>query len=124
MIKLISKAMSHIGYLLNELQVKRFLAVVLVGFMLLTTNINSDIESGRHSQAVTKKIDKVIHQDDSQRPKTTGEWNREARETEGAPGERLKNIVEESAEAVKDMGSVYPNTAERSTDNPQGNKVR
>ena len=49
----------------------------------------------------------------SVRPKTTNEWYKEARETEDSPGERLGNIAEESAQAVKEFGSIYPDTAKR-----------
>lgn len=110
MLNLFSRAISHISSLLNGLQVKRFLAVVLVGFLLLTTNVNL----GRNNRSLNKTLDDTAHQIDSERPKTTGEWKQEARETEGAPGERLKNIAEESAQAVKEWGSLYPDTAERS----------
>ncbi|ARV59613.1 hypothetical protein BZZ01_14115 [Nostocales cyanobacterium HT-58-2] len=119
MTNLISRAIAGIGSLLKELQVKRFLAVVLVGFLVLTTNAAPE----RRSQAVTSKIDEVVHQNDSQRPKTTGEWNKEARETEGAPGERLQKIATESAEAVKDFGSLYPDTAQRSASGLQNNNT-
>ncbi|MBW4635171.1 MAG: hypothetical protein KME30_25740 [Iphinoe sp. HA4291-MV1] len=103
----ISRAIAHINFQLKELQVKRFLAVVLVGFLVLATNVAPN-------QAITNKLDQAVHQNDSQRPKTTGEWNREARETQGSPGERLGKIGKESAEALKDLGSLYPDTAQRS----------
>jgi hypothetical protein len=112
---LISKAIARVSSLLKELQIKQFLAVVLVGFLLLTTNAAPD----RKQQAVSQKLDEVVHQNDSQRPKTTGEWNKEARETEGAPGERVQRIAGESAAALKDWSSVYPDTAERSARNLQ-----
>ncbi len=114
MANLISKTISHVSYLLSELQVKRFLGVVLVGFLLLTTNVAPE-----SNKALANEIKSVVHQDGSQRPKTTGEWNKEARETEGAPGERLQKIGKESAEAVKDFGSVYQNTAKRSAEAQQ-----
>lgn len=120
MINLISRAIAHMSSLLKELQVKRFLAVVLVGFLLLTTNV--DLE--RSSHAVTDKINEVVHQNDSQRPKTTGEWNKEARETKDAPGERLQKIATESAEALKDFGSLYPDTAQRSAGSLQDNTAQ
>ena len=62
------------------------------------------------------KIDRDLQRDDSDRPKTTGEWNREARETSGEPGKRLGRIAKETGEAVKDFGQMYPDTAERSGD--------
>lgn len=110
MANLISKTISHVGYLLSELQIKRFISVVLVGFLLLTTNVAPE-----QNKALADEIHSVVHQDGSQRPKTTGEWNKDARETAGDPGERLKKIGKQSAEAVKDFGSVYPDTAKRTT---------
>ncbi|HEY9610943.1 hypothetical protein [Allocoleopsis sp.] len=108
---LITRATAHISSLLNSLQVKRFFAVVLVGFLLLTTNV----DSGRHTRAVGEQLRQPANQLDSVRPKTTNEWYDEARQTEDAPGERLQNIAEESAKAVKEFGSLYPDTAKRST---------
>ncbi|XPM52330.1 MAG: hypothetical protein EDM05_000330 (plasmid) [Leptolyngbya sp. IPPAS B-1204] len=43
------------------------------------------------------KVDQAIHQNDSDRPKTVGEWKQEARETEGAPGERLQRVPKAKA---------------------------
>ena len=106
---LISRATTQIASLINGLQVKRFLAVVLVGFILLTTNV----DSGQTNKALTKEISKEAQKIDSVRPKTTREWYKEARETEDSPGERLQNIAEESAQAVKEFGSLYPDTAKR-----------
>lgn len=116
MANLISSTISHISNVLKQFQVKRFLAVALVGFVLLTTNVAAEHGSNK---ALTNKIDELVHQDDSQRPKTTGDWNKEARETEDAPGERLQRIGKQTAEAVKDFGSVYPDTAERSANAEQ-----
>lgn len=106
---LISRSTAHITSLINGLQVKRFLAVVLVGFILLTTNVDSK----QNNQALTKQVREQAEQIDSVRPKTTREWYKEARETEDSPGERLQNIAEESAQAVKEFGSLYPDTAKR-----------
>ncbi len=116
----INRAMNHLSVLLNQFQVKRFLAVALVGFILLTTNV----DLGRNNQPVTKKLDQVLQQDDSQRPQTTREWKKEARETEGAPGERIQRIAGQSAEALKEWGSLYPDTAERSLGSSQNNQGR
>ena len=117
MTNLISSTISHISNVFKQFQVKRFLAVALVGFLLLTTNVAP--ERNTNAKALTNKIDELVHQNDSQRPKTTGDWNKEARETENAPGERLQRIGKQSAEAVKDFGSVYPDTAERSANADQ-----
>jgi hypothetical protein len=106
---LISRSTAHITSLINGLQVNRFFAVVLVGFILLTTNVDSK----QNNKALTKQVREQAEQIDSVRPKTTREWYKEARETEDSPGERLQNIAEESAQAVKEFGSLYPDTAKR-----------
>lgn len=86
--------------------------------------VNTVYEGGRVISAEAQpgkkdlmgKIDRDLKRDDSDRPKTTGEWNREARETSGEPGKRLDRVAKETGEAVKDLGQMYPNTAERSGD--------
>lgn len=117
---LIPRAIAHISSLLKALQVKRFLAVALVGFLLLTTTV----DSGRNNKALSEQVRDEAHQIDSVRPKTTREWYEEARETEDSPGERLQKIGEESAQALKEFGSLYPDTAKRSTSNLDDNTAQ
>ncbi|MBG1267834.1 hypothetical protein [Nostoc sp. WHI] len=109
MINLISRTVSYISSLLKGLQVKPFLAVVLVGFVVLTTNV----APGENNKALKERVRELIQQDDSQRPRTIGEWNKEARETEDAPGKRLQKIGEESAEAFKQFGAGYVEGAQK-----------
>ena len=109
MINLISRTIGHISSLLKGLQVKSFLAVVLVGFVVLTTNVAYD-----HSdKGLGERVKEQVQRDDAQRPRTIGEWNKEARETEGSPGERLNKIGKESAEAFKQFGSGYVEGAQK-----------
>lgn len=116
MANLFTKALNTIKFIYQSMEFKRFFAITLVGFLVLATSLDSSIESGRNSDSVTRRLDKVVHQDDADRPKTTGEWHKEARQTENAPGERAKRIAKESGEAIKQWGSVYPDTAKRSAD--------
>ncbi|MDM9584407.1 hypothetical protein [Nostoc sp. GT001] len=109
MINLISTTISHISSLLKGLQIKSFLAIVIVGFLVLTTNF----APGQSSTGLKERVREQIQQDDSQRPRTIGEWNKEARETEGSPGKRLQKIGEESAEAFKQFGSGYVEGAQK-----------
>lgn len=120
MINLISRAFTTVTSLLKGLQVKQFLATALIGFLVMTTNTTPDFSN----RAATDRVNNVIHQNGSDRPKTTREWNREARATEEAPGERLQRIGKESAEAVKDLGSLYPDTAKRSAREVKENTTR
>lgn len=109
MTNLFSKLISAVTSIFGTLQVKRFLAMALVGVLLLTTNVDPN----RNAQATINKIDQTLNQSNSDRPKTTGEWNAEAQEDANL-GDRVKQIGKESAEAVKDFGKMYPDTAERS----------
>lgn len=112
MINLLSGAFARISSLLNGLQIKSFLSVVLVGFLLLTTATGIDAPSS--NKALAKQVRDQAHQLDSVRPKTTREWYQEGRETDDSLGERIQRIGEESAEAFKEFGSVYPDTAKTS----------
>ncbi|MFB8789652.1 MAG: hypothetical protein U7123_12535 [Potamolinea sp.] len=107
---LISLAIAQITSLFNGVQFKRFFAVVLVGFILLTTNVDSK----QNNNALSTQVREQANQIDSVRPKTTNDWYKEARETENSPGKRLENIAEETVEAIKEFGAVYPDTAKRS----------
>ncbi|MEA5582158.1 hypothetical protein VB620_12500 [Nodularia harveyana UHCC-0300] len=109
MMNLISRTMNHINFLLQGVQIKSLLAVVLVGLMTLTTNV----AFGQNNQVLKEQVRQDIQQDDSQRPKTIREWNQEARETEGSPIERMQKIGEESAEALTEFGSGYVEGAEK-----------
>jgi hypothetical protein len=110
MISLIFGTISKIGSVLKSLQVKQFLSVVLVGLLILTTNV----DPGLSKQEATQKVNKMLDRDDNNRPKTTREWQKQAREVKGEPGERAKRIGEQSADAVKDFGAMYPDVAKRS----------
>ncbi|MDZ8056589.1 MAG: hypothetical protein RMX68_014420 [Aulosira sp. ZfuVER01] len=103
MINLISNAIAHISSLLKGFQVQRFMAVALVGLIVLTTNVYD----GRSSRELRDQAREKVEQNNAQRPKTIGEWNREARETKDAPGERLQRIGQQSGEAFKEFGSGY-----------------
>jgi hypothetical protein len=109
MLNLISRTINRIGLFAKQ-SAGKFLPIFLIGVVLLTTNVNGDMSDRKLSNVV----DKVIHQDNEKRLKTTGEWNQQSRETQGKPGKRLKRVGEQSAEAIKDFGSVFPDTAKRS----------
>ncbi len=119
MINLFSQAIarltSFIGSFMGSLQVKKFFAIALVGAVLLL----APAETPRNNPDLGRRIDNVLEKGNSERPTTTGEWQQEAREVEGRPGERLKRIGEETKEAFKEFGGLYPDTAERSGENLQ-----
>jgi methylthioribose-1-phosphate isomerase len=112
MINLFSQAIAHIYSLLKSLQVRQFFAIALVGAILLL----APAETTQNNPDLGRRIDNVLERSDSERPTTTRQWQQEAREVEGKPGERLKRIGEESKEAFKEFGGLYPDTAERTAE--------
>ncbi|AFZ01094.1 hypothetical protein [Calothrix sp. PCC 6303] len=100
---LIFRTTTYISSLLKVLPVKRFLAIVLVGLSLLTTNT----ALADNNIGLKERVREQVEQNDAQRPKTVGEWNKDARETEGSPGKRIQKIGQQSAEALKEFGSGY-----------------
>jgi hypothetical protein len=109
--KLIFGSIDKAVTLLNKLYSSKILSVIIVGLLILTTNV----DQGLSKQTAIDKIDKMLQQDsDPNRPKTTAEWKQQARETAGNPGEKLKRIGEQSADAVKEFGSMYPEVAKNS----------
>ncbi|NJR40360.1 MAG: hypothetical protein HC781_17960 [Leptolyngbyaceae cyanobacterium CSU_1_4] len=110
MINLFAQAIARLNSWIQSFQVKQFLAIALVGAILLL----APAETPRNNPDLGQRIDRVLEKGNSERPTTTREWQQEAREVEGNPGERLKRIGEESKEAFKEFGGLYPDTAERS----------
>ena len=107
---LISGAIAKIGALLNRLHIKQFLPAILVSFVLLNTNVDPDLASG----SAIDRLERKVQQENPDRPKTTAEWQKQAGEVKGKPGERLKRIGEQSADAVKEFGSMYPDVSKNS----------
>ncbi len=108
---LISQAITKFKYLLARIPSRQLATSIMMAVLLLTTNVEPSLSK----QAATAKIDKMLQQDDNpDRPKTTAEWKQQARETKGKPVERLKRIGEQSADAVKEFGSMYPEVAKNS----------
>ncbi|WP_414566684.1 MULTISPECIES: hypothetical protein [unclassified Anabaena] len=103
MLNSISSTITQISSFLKKLQVKNLFAVVLVGFLVLTTSV----DARQNNQALRENVREQIQQNDAQRPKTLGQWEKEARQTEDAPIERLQKIGQESGEALKEFGSGY-----------------
>ncbi len=110
MLNLIFGAIAKIGAYLKRLHLKQFLPTILVGLVLLTSEVVPDIASGK----AIDRLERKVQQENPDRPKTTAEWQKQAREVEGKPGERIKRIGEQSADAVKEFGSMYPDVAKNS----------
>jgi hypothetical protein len=110
MIHWMQNAIAHLKTAIAALQLHRVVAVVLVGFLVLGASTGME----RPTADMQRGVDRVLEKQNPDRPTTTGDWNREARETADDAGERVKRIGEQTKEAVKDWGNLYPDTAKRS----------
>ncbi len=110
MIGSIVETIAKISSLLNKLQVKQLLSIVIVSLVILATNVAPE----HTSKSTIDRLDRMVRQENPDRPKTTAQWQQQAEEVEGRPGERLKRIGEQSADAVKEFGATYPDVAKKS----------
>ena len=110
MISTFSKAIAYVHFLFKKLQLQQSFAFVLVGLLLITTNANAVAANDALGAQIRERIEQT---DQADRPKTTGEWNRESEATEGKPGKRLERIAKESGEAFKQFGSGYVKGVEK-----------
>ena len=111
MIYLISQAINRISSVLKKIQVKNFLTSVLLGAILLTSGVSS---AATNNKTASDVVDSKVLETNPERPTTTREWRQEARRTDDAPLERVKEIGKETGEALKDWGKLYPDVAEDS----------
>lgn len=111
---LIAGAIANTFSFLKKLKLERYFAAVLLVFLLLTTNMNMT----QDDQSLGERIRERIQQTDqnSERPKTTGQLLDEAR-GDVPLGERMRNITRDSAEAFNQFGKEYSVGAQESARN-------
>lgn len=93
--------------LLNRIQWKQFAVACSAIVILLTANGVNARQIGS-DPAATGQLPPT---EDVGRPRTMGQWQAENEELQGKPGQQLKRIAEESADAVKNMAEIYPQNA-------------
>jgi hypothetical protein len=109
MLNLFSGTIARLNSFLKSFQIKQLLSIALIAVIFLI----APAETPRNNPDLGRRIENVLERRDSDRPTTTREWEQEAEEVKGKPGERLKRIGEESKDAFKEFGELYPDTAER-----------
>ena len=88
-------------------QQQNLAAIALVGFVLLTTSVDSS-----SLQPSTKAmLNDMIARGENGRPVTTAQWKAENEQLQGNPGKQLERIQEETADAVGEMAEIYPGNA-------------
>lgn len=126
MATIFSRAIAQIKSLVQNFQLKQVVAIVLVGFLVLATNVNVANSAGAtdSNKAMTNKVLERAHENDSPRPKTTGEWNRQDRETANDPGERGRRIGEQATSAFKEFGEGYVDATKNAAKDARDSAVR
>ncbi len=93
--------------MLSRIQWKQFaVACSAVVVLLATSGIKADQNTSNRAYS-----NELPPTQDVGRPRTMGQWEAENEALEGQPGEKLKRIAEESADAVKNMAGIYPQNA-------------
>jgi hypothetical protein len=110
----IESAIANIVSFIKGLRIKPLFSVIVVGLLLVGTNLATTANSQSLGERMRDRIEEVDR--NSERPKTTGELQEEARE--GVPlGERIRNITRDSKEAFEQFGKEYSVGAQESARN-------
>ena len=103
----ITQVAQSISKVWKALRLQQFVAIAFVGLFLLTTSIdNANLNSSTKAM-----LNDVVARGENGRPKTAGQWKSENQQLEGQPGKKVERIAKESADAVGEMGEIYPGNA-------------
>ncbi|MGB3138854.1 MAG: hypothetical protein WBG38_03465 [Nodosilinea sp.] len=97
---------------LHRFHWKQF-AVVCSAVIVVLAASGVDAQQGTRGQVYTNSD--LPPAGEVGRPRTMGQWEAENEALEGQPGEQLKRIAKESANAVKNMAEIYPQNAKTLT---------
>lgn len=111
-------AISEMFSSIKRTQVNQVLSIVLVGFLFLTTNMGLNQSDQSLGERMRERIQQV--EQNTERPKTTGEWLDEV-EGDVPFGERVQNTIRDSKEAFSQFGKEYSIGAQESARNIQEN---
>ncbi|PSN16643.1 hypothetical protein C7293_01510 [filamentous cyanobacterium CCT1] len=96
---------------LRSIHWKQFAVACSAVIILLTTSVDAKQSASRQARSNSE----IPPAGDVGRPRTMNQWQAENEALEGQPGEKLKRIAEESADAVKNMAEIYPQNAKTLT---------
>jgi hypothetical protein len=99
--KLISSATTKIISFFKNLRAEPLAAIILASWLLIATDVNAAQNMQPSGQEMLQRIRQ--HDQDSARPKTTGEFLEEAR-GDVPLNKRISNITKDSKEAFEDLG--------------------
>ena len=107
MFSAVKRAAQSVSSLWKALRLQQFVAIAFVGLFLLTTSI----DSANLNSSTKAMLNDVVARGEAGRPKTAGQWKSENQQLEGQPGKKVERIAKESADAVGEMGEIYPGNA-------------
>lgn len=94
-----------------KLQPQRWVPIAFVGLLLLTTSVNS----ANLNQSTKDALNNLISKGENGRPVTAGQWQSENKALQGQPAKQAKRIAKETADAVGEMGEIYPGNVKELT---------
>jgi hypothetical protein len=111
------KMLAKISSFFQGVRVQSLATIFLASWLLITTNVNSIQNTPTQEPSGKELLQRIRqHDQDSERPKTTGEFLDEAR-GDVPLDERFSNITRDSKEAFKDLGkTASQNTKENVRD--------
>lgn len=105
---------------LSRIRWQQFAVACSAVIILLTAN-GVDARQSASRQATANQD--LPPTEDVGRPRTMNQWQAENDALEGQPGQKLKRIAEESADAVKNMAEIYPQNAKTLTPGVDNGKL-
>lgn len=105
--RILPAVFSSLSRFFAGLRLQSVISVAFVGFFLLT----SSVDSANLPNSTKTMLNDMIARGAEGRPVTTGQWQAENEELQGQPAKQAKRIAKESADAVGEMGEMYPDTA-------------
>lgn len=115
----VSKFITSTVAWVRELRIDRVLSIVLAGLLLLSSSLVFNSAAYADSdRSLGERMRERIQQTDqnSERPKTMGEWENEV-EGDVPLNERVRNTIRDSAEAFNQFGKEYSVGAQESARN-------
>ncbi|MBE9159363.1 hypothetical protein IQ265_21380 [Nodosilinea sp. LEGE 06152] len=105
---------------LHSIHWKQFAVACSAVVILLTA---SGVDARQNASQQAKANGEIPPAGEIGRPRTMNQWRAENEVLEGQPGEKLKRIAEESADAVKNMAEIYPQNAKTLTPGMDNGKL-
>jgi len=107
---------TRLGSVLKGFQLRQLFAALMVGLVLIMASANKATPV-LTSLAPDVKADlaKVTEQGETERPRTTGQWQAEKESLEGKPLQAAQRMAKEAADAAGDMADIYVQNAKTLT---------